>query len=85
MAVDQARELVAADRTGGRGLVGFLLRRFLGDGPFEVAGLMRDFFFDVTQRLVAGVDTPVKTGEEAGLPVLHRLAERLVTAVGRNR
>src|SRR6185503_9934008 len=85
MPVRHSLELGAANRTGRRNVIGFLLRRFLGDGSLQFARLVRDLFFDVTQVVVARVDTPVKTCRQGCSPVLNRPSKRLVTAAGRNR
>ena len=83
--VRDARELGLAEGASGRHSIGFLLGGFLGQGAFQIARFVRDLFFDVAQRVIAGLKAPVQTGRQACFPVQDRMGERLETAVGRNR
>src|SRR6185436_16573214 len=83
--VREAREFGATDGTDGRRLIGLFLSRFLGQGTFQIARLVGDLFFDVTQRVIAGPEAPVKTGRQTRSPIVDWKSKRLETAVGRNR
>jgi hypothetical protein len=83
--VRAAGELVAAPGTDGWREAGFLLRRLFEQRPFDLTRLVEDFFFEMTQRLVAGRNAPAQAGGETLLPGRQGRGERFETAVGRNR
>src|ERR1043166_2698598 len=76
---------MATDRAKRRTLIGFLLGGLLQELALQSLSLLEDLSFQIAHRLVDVANTPVQTGRQTRHPVHHRLAKRLVTAVGRNR